>query len=145
MMNIQAIDKITEQFYAYISFNEEHYPEFDKLQELFFGAGKLINSNYDTPLDFTVQSYVQAVMHQIEDGNATFYAQQEISDNTEVFGNIAQRISIYEYSFTAETNQPWKRGVNYIQYIYSKGKWQIVSMLWNDEKESLVIPETYLL
>lgn len=145
MVNIQEIDKLTEQFYDCISFNEEHYPKFDHLQELFYGAGKLINNNYDKPLDFTVQSYVQALMHRIEEGDATFYAQQEISDNTEVFGNTAQRISVYEYSFTAETEQPWKRGVNFVQFIFTEGKWMIVSMVWTDEKEGLIIPETYLL
>lgn len=144
-MNIQEIDRLTRQFYDCVSFNEEHYPGIDKLPELFFGAGKLINNNYDKPMDFTVQSYMQAVMRQIEEGNASFYAQQEVSDNTEVFGSIAQRISVYEYSFTAETTQPWKRGVNYIQYIFYEGRWQIVSMIWNDEKEELAIPETYLL
>ncbi|WP_374164236.1 hypothetical protein [Arcticibacter sp. MXS-1] len=145
MINIQEIDKLTEQFYAAISFNQEHYPQFDHLQELFYGAGKLINNNYDQPIDFTVQSYAQAVMKQIEDGSSSFYSQQEISDNTEVFGNTAQRVSVYEYSFSAETSQPWTRGVNFIQYIYTEGQWRIVSMVWTDEKDDLVIPETYLL
>ncbi|PWG82050.1 hypothetical protein [Pararcticibacter amylolyticus] len=145
MINIQEIDKLTEQFYKGISFSQEHYPQFDQLGELFFGAGKLIDNNYDKPIDFTLQSYIQAVMRQIEDGNASFYSQQEISDTTEVFGNTAQRISVYEYSFTAETQQPWKKGVNYIQFIFTEGKWQIVSMVWTDETEEFSIPETYLI
>lgn len=145
MVNIQEIDHLTERFYSCISFNQEHYPSFDELQDLFYGAGKLINNNFDKPLDFTVQSYIQAMMRQIEEGNATFFAQQEISDNTEVFGNIAQRISVYEYSFAAETTQPWKKGVSYVQFIFTENKWQILSVIWNDEKEGLFIPETYLL
>lgn len=144
-MNIQEIDHLTSLFYSCISFNQEHYPKFDKLQELFYGAGKLINNNFDQPIDFTVQSYVQALMRQIEEGNAAFLSQQEISDTTEVFGNTAQRISVYEYSSLADTKAPWKRGVNFIQYIYDEGRWQIVSMVWTDEKEDLPIPEAYLL
>ena len=140
----QEIDNLTKKFYDSICFNPEHYPKFDQLQELFYGDGKLMNSNFDKPLEFTVQSYIQALMHQIEEGNAVFYVQQEISDLTEVFGKTAQRTSVYEYSFTPENTQPWKRGVNYIQYIFIEGKWKIVSMLWNDEKESLKIPEEYI-
>ncbi|MFD2163470.1 hypothetical protein ACFSJU_13765 [Paradesertivirga mongoliensis] len=143
-MTIHEIDKLTGQFYECICFKPEHYPKYDQLQELFYGDGKLINGNYDQPLEFTVQSYIQAIMHQIDDGNATFYSQQEISDVTEVFGKTAQRISVYEYSFTAENTAPWKRGVNYIQFILVSGEWKIVSMLWNDEKEELAIPEAYL-
>lgn len=145
MINIQHIDHLTENFYECICFNPEHYPKFDQLQELFYGAGKLINTNFDTPLDFTVQSYAQAMMHQIDEGNAEFYVQQEISDTTEVFGKIAQRISVYEYAFAVDTPQPWKRGVNYIQYIFTGGKWLITSMIWGDEKEGAEIPKTYLL
>ena len=143
-MTIPEIDQLTQQFYECICFNPEHYPKFDQLQELFYGDGKLINGNYDQPLEFTVQSYIQAIMHQIDDGNAVFYSQQEISDVTEVFGKTAQRISVYEYSSDPENVQPWKRGVNYIQFIFIDGNWKIVSMLWNDEKEELLIPEAYL-
>lgn len=145
MLKIQEIDHLTENFYDCISFNSEHYPKFDRLQELFYGAGKLINTNFDTPLDFTVQSYAQAIMHQIDEGNSNFYFQQEISDQTEIFGRIAQRISVYEYSFDVDTPQPWKRGVNYIQYIFINGKWLITSMIWSDEKADSKIPEAYLL
>jgi len=146
MINVQQLDHLTESFYECTSFNTEHYPQFDQLQELFYGDGKLMNCNYDEPMDFTVQSYVQAIMRQIEEGNASFYAQQEVSDITEVFGKTAQRISVYEYSFTAENTQPWKRGVNYIQYVLTDEGWKIISMIWSDEKEGVAeIPPTYLL
>ena len=145
MINIQEIDHLMQKFYECVCFHPEHYPKYDQLQELFYGDGKLMNCNYDTPIDFTVHSYTQAMMHQIEEGNATFYSQQELSDITEVFGRTAQRISVYEYAFEAEAVQPWKRGVNYVQFIFADGEWKIVSMIWSDEKEGVLIPETYLL
>jgi hypothetical protein len=144
-MTNQEIDHLTKRFYESICFNSERFPNIDLLPALFYGDGKLINGNYENPLEFTLSSYVQAMMHQIQEGNASFFSQQEIADTTEVFGNTAQRISVYEYSFSAEKNVPWKRGINYIQYIFSDGAWKIVSMLWNDEKETLRIPEEYLL
>lgn len=143
-MTFPEIDKLTQQFYECICFTPERFPKYDELQELFYGDGKLIDGNFYQPMEFTVQSYVQALMHQIADGNATFYSLQEISDVTEVFGKMAQRTSVYEYTYTVEPVHPWKRGVNYIQYIFVDGKWKIVSMLWNDEKEELMIPESYL-
>jgi hypothetical protein len=143
-MTSSEIDHVAASFYECLCFSPEHFPKYDQLQELFYGDGKLLNGNYDQPLEFTAQSYAQAMMQQIDNGNATFYSQQEISDVTEIFGKTAQRISVYEYSFTAETTQPWKRGVNYMQFIYIDNSWKIVSMLWNDEKEELKIPEAYL-
>lgn len=143
-MTIHEIDNLTRTFYDCLCFKEEHYPKYDRLQELFYGDGKMMNGNFDKPLEFTVQSYLQAIMHQIEKGNASFYSQQEISDQTEVFGNTAQRISVYEYSYTVSGTEPWKRGVNYMQFVLVDNVWKIVSMIWTDEKEGLQVPEEYI-
>lgn len=145
LINTQQIDHLTEKFYQCISFDQERYPNFDELQNLFFGAGKLINSNFDQPIDFTVQSFSQAMMQQIESGNVNFHSQQEIGDVTEIFGKIAQRISVYEYSNVRSVRQKWKRGVNYIQYIFTEDQWLITSMIWNDEKGDLVVPRLYMM
>ncbi|WP_207421407.1 hypothetical protein [Desertivirga brevis] len=142
MTNLQ-IDHLTQKFYESICFSHEKYPNLDQLQELFYGDGKLVNGNFDNPLEFTVQSYMQAIMHQIEEGNAEFYSIQEIADVTEVFGNTAHRVSVYEHASRPNSEQPWKRGVNYIQFIFNEGSWRIISMLWNDEKEGLKVPEEY--
>ncbi|WP_026898421.1 hypothetical protein [Daejeonella oryzae] len=143
-MTIQEIDHLTERFYQSISFNTEHFPNLDQLKELFFGDGKLINANFDQVLDFTVQTFSHSLMAQIESGNATHFTQQEISDQTEIFGIIAQRISVYEYTSSAISNGKWKQGVNYIQYLNVHGKWLITSMIWKDESPDLSIPESYL-
>ncbi|HEY1023590.1 MAG TPA: hypothetical protein VGE26_00380 [Sphingobacteriaceae bacterium] len=144
LVNTQAIDHLTEEFYRCISFNQEHFPNFDRLKELFYGSGNLINNNFEKPVEFTVQSFAQALMQQIEAGNTDFHSQQEIGDVTEFFGKIAQRISVYEHSNTKDASVKWKRGVNYIQYIFTD-RWQITSMIWSDETEGVTVPQVYLL
>lgn len=143
-MNLQDIDHLTERFYQGVSFNTEHFPNFDQVQELFSGSGKLINNSSNPPVDFTVQTYAHSIMSQIEAGDASYFVQQEISDKTEIFGNMAQRISVFEYSFVKNTPD-WQRGVNFIQYICTDSKWLITSMIWTFEKESLPIPDKYLI
>ena len=142
-MNLQDIDHLTERFYQGVSFNTEHFPNFDLVQELFFGSGNLINNSSNPPVEFTVQTFAHSIMSQIETGDASYFVQQEIADKTEIFGNMAQRISVFEYSFVKDTPN-WQRGVNYIQYICTDSKWLIISMIWTFEKESLLIPDKYL-
>jgi hypothetical protein len=142
-MITQEIDHLTERFYQSVCFSTEHYPNIDQLQEIFFGSGKLINNNLDHPVDFTVQTFAHAMMAQIETGDANYFVQQEIADKTEIFGNMAQRISVFEYSFVKDTPN-WKRGVSYIQYICINTKWLIISVIWTFEKEGLIIPEKYM-
>jgi len=142
-MITQDIDHLTERFYESVCFSAEHFPNFDQLQDLFYGSGKLINNNFEPPVDFTVQTFSHAIMAQIEAGEADYFVQQEIGDKTEIFGNMAQRISVFEYSFVKDTPN-WKRGVSYLQYICLGGKWLIISVIWTFEKEGLVIPEKYM-
>ncbi|MXV50631.1 hypothetical protein GS399_06570 [Pedobacter sp. HMF7647] len=143
-MTIQNIDHLTESFYKSISFDQEHYPNFDLLQDLFLGTGNLLNNTFEKPLEFTVQSFAQAMMQQIEAGNTSFFAQQEIADKTEIFGKIAQRRSVYEYSFKREQIERWPRGVNYIEYVFKNERWFITSMVWCDETDLCKIPEEWL-
>ncbi len=144
MLNIQMIDKLAKDFYRCISFHQEHFPQFDQLEELFHGTGKLINNNYDQPIHFTVQSYSQAIMNQIEKDADLYLFQKEVSATTEVFGKNAQRISVYEY-LDSEDNELPKRGVNFMQFINDGKNWKIVSMIWNDESQAEPVPEAYLL
>lgn len=139
----QEIDHLTERFYESICFNAEHYPNFDRLQELFYGSGTLINNNTDLPIEFTVQTFAHAITARIEAGDADYFMQQEIGDQTEIFGNMAQRRSVFEYS-SVKDNLNWKRGISYFQYICINQKWLIISTIWAYEKEGLKIPDSYL-
>lgn len=139
----QEIDHLTERFYESVCFNAEHFPNVDQLQELFYGSGILINNNSEVPIEFTVQTFAHFMMAQIESGESDYYVQQEISDKTEIFGTMAQRISVFEYSFVKDTPN-WKRGVSFLQYVYIKGEWLIVSIIWTYEKEGVKIPASYL-
>lgn len=141
---VQKIDHLTENFYLFKGFDAEHYPNVSALQELFFGDGHLVDSSYEQPLEFTLGSFTQALMKQIEAGLATFFVQQEIADNTQIFGNIAQRLSVYEYTNTKDAQVKWKRGINMIQYIFREDKWSISAMIWQDETADFPIPENYL-
>lgn len=145
MIHIQEIDHLTERYYQSVSFNKEHYPNYDMLQNIFYGAGSIINNNFDAPIEFTIESFSQALSNQIEKGNSEYFVQQEISDTTEIFGKIAQRVSVYEYSSSELPDQQWKKGINYIQYIFIDNQWKITSMVWQDEKEEAKIPEELLM
>lgn len=141
---IQLIDHVTEHFYLYKGFDAEHFPNMDALRELFFGEGHLLDHSFAQSIEFTLSSFVQALMKQIDAGNATFFVQQEIADQTEVHGNMAQRMSVYEYSNTRDATVKWRRGLSLIQFILKEDKWLISSIIWCDESKDFKIPEDWL-
>jgi len=139
-MNTRAIDYVTEDFYESLSFMDGEMPDLETVKELFYADGLLINNTFGKPKKFTVQSFTEDLDEQIEDGRLTQFMQRELYSKTEIFGKIAQRISVYEYSLSYHETNNRVKGINYIQFILTDDAWRITSMAWNDESENYKVP-----
>ena len=143
-MSIIEIDFLTKDFYKAISFQNEETPDFAPVKILFYGDGILINNSFSKPISFTAEMFIQALESQVASGNMSQFMQREIHSKTEVFGKVANRISVYEYTFADHPMERLPRGINFIQYVQIEGNWRILSMAWSDENESHIIPSKYL-
>jgi len=143
-MNQRGIDYITEDFYESLSFQDGEMPDLETVKELFYENGLLINNSFSKPVIFTVDEYIQSFESQIADGSMLQFMQRELYSETEVFGKVAQRLSVYEYSFTYHETTNAPRGINYIQFILDNDHWRITSMAWADQNENHQIPAEYL-
>ena len=144
-MSITEIDYLTKDFYQAISFGQSPPPDFTPVKILFYGAGILINNSFSKPITFTAESFVNAMESQVADGAIEQFMQRELHANTEIFGKVAHRISIYEYNFADHEMPKLPRGINFIQFVQIDGHWRILSMAWADENENHLIPEEYLI
>ncbi len=144
MINTRAIDYVTEDFYESLCFMDGERPDTDTIRSLFFGDGLLVNNTFGKPITYTANQFADTIEDQVESGRLTQYMQRELFSKTEIFGRVAQRISVYEYSFSYYEDQNLPRGINYIQFIQDDDNWLITSMAWNDEKENNRIPEELL-
>jgi hypothetical protein len=139
-MNTRAIDFITEDFYECLSFMESELPDLETVQELFYPPGLLINMSFGNPISYTADEFTSALAEQIEEGQLTQFMQRELHAKTEIFGKLARRTSVYEYSLVYSEMENLPRGVNYIQYIQVGDLWRISSMIWNDENANYRLP-----
>jgi hypothetical protein len=144
MMNPRAIDYVTEEFYESLSFQDGEVPDLDSVKILFYGDGLLINNSFGKPIAYTAESFTQTLESQIAEGMLKQFMQRELYAKTEIFGKVAQRISVYEYNFSDYQTDNLPRGINYIQFIQTDDSWLITSMAWADENENYQIPEEYL-
>ena len=65
----------------------------------------------------------------------------EIGRSVLEFGNIAHAWSAYEARRSLADAKPERRGVNSIQlYRNERGQWQIMSMIWDNERAGLRLP-----
>jgi hypothetical protein len=65
----------------------------------------------------------------------------EIGRRIDLFGNIAQVWSAYEARSALSDARPERRGINSIQLFKDPAGWRIVSMIWDNERDGLSLPE----
>jgi len=139
-MSTRAIDFITEDFYESLSFMDGELPDLETVRSLFYGDGLLINNSSGQAVKYTAESFIKEIEEQIEDGWLLQFMQRELYSKTEIFGRVAQRTSVYEYSYSYYETDNLPKGINYIQFIQDGDNWRITSMAWNDESENYRIP-----
>jgi hypothetical protein len=143
-MNTRAIDYVTEDFYESLSFQDGEMPDLETVQTLFYADGLLVNNSFGSPIKFTAASFIQSLETQIAEGKLLQFMQRELYSKTEIFGRVAQRLSVYEYSFSYHDIEDLPRGINYIQFVQDDDNWRITSMAWNDENENYRIPMEFI-
>jgi len=72
------------------------------------------------------------------------FFERSIANRVEEFGNLIQVWSTYESRHAENDSQPFTRGINSIQIVHSRGRFWIASVLWDDERPGLTLPEKYL-
>ena len=143
-MSTRAIDYVTEDFYESLSFQDGEMPDLETVTGLFYDDGLLINNSFGKPAKFTAETFTYSLETQIADGTLKQFMQRELYSQTEIFGKVAQRISVYEYSFSDQETDDLPRGINYIQFVQVNDNWCISSMAWSDESENYRIPAEFL-
>jgi hypothetical protein len=74
----------------------------------------------------------------------TSFREIEVAEITEVFGNVAHRLSTYVKSGRMDGAAIDGRGVISTQFIRTPDGWRMSSMAWDDERPGLAIPARYL-
>lgn len=71
----------------------------------------------------------------------TGFYEIELGSEVRIFGNIAHVWSAYEARTALDDETPERRGINSIQLLKDPdGKWRIISMIWDNEREGLSLP-----
>ena len=72
------------------------------------------------------------------------FFERSIANRVEEFGNLVHVWSTYESRHAADDPKPFTRGINSIQIVHARGRYWVASILWDDERPGLTLPEKYL-
>jgi hypothetical protein len=139
--DVASIDAILGALYDVISGSAGEARDWDRMRSLFHPGARLIPTR-PTPAGgaearvLTLQEWI--------DGATPYFAREgfherEIGRRVERYGNVAHAFSAYE-SVRAPAEAPFARGVNSIQLLRDGGRWWVVTIFWDAEREGNPVP-----
>ena|SRR6266576_5233941 len=134
---------LMDAFFAAVSFEEGSAPAYERLRELVLPGGLLIRNTGEAPEIATVDAFIAPRQALVESGELTSFAEFETHAITEVFGQVAHRLSTYGKRGVTNGEPFEGAGVISTQFVLTRGGWRISSMAWDDERPGLEIPERY--
>jgi hypothetical protein len=134
------IDRLADSFFELFS-NRDGAPVLDRIFDLFVPNGLIAKCTGPDPEISTLQEFIAPRQELLTNGTLTDFAESETSERTQIFGNIAQRLSTYQKSGCLNGVPFSTRGVKTFQFVRARTGWRILSVTWDDEREGLAIEE----
>ncbi len=149
----ESVDALIAALYDVISGPAGKPRDWDRFRSLFLPDGRLGVIRHAAPaadgrpahpddvVFLTPQDYI--------DRDAPFFKtegffERGIANRVEEFGNLVSVWSTYESRHSADDPKPFVRGINSLQIVKAQGRYWVASIIWDDERSGLTLPEKYL-
>ena len=133
---------LTAGFFDAVTFAPGERPAYDAIRDLFIPQGLLIK-NIGEPDITTVDEFIAPRQALVDSGELTEFEEGELAQVTELFGNVAHRMSTYFKRGVQGGVRFEARGVISTQFVFTPSGWRMSSMAWDDERPGLVMPDRY--
>ena len=137
----QELDSLSTRFFRAVSFEPGDKPAYDDIHSLFITAGLLIKNTASTPEISTIAGFIAPRQALVDSGALTRFKEWELSEITQVFGNIAHRYSAYGKAGTMNGEAFEARGMISTQFVKTPEGWKMSAMAWDDERPGLSLPD----
>lgn len=137
----QAIDALVRAFFAVFDNRGGRRPRLGELHELCLPECVITKSE---PSGLTVtglEAFIAPRAELLSGGRLVEFFEEETSGRTDLFGGIAQRISVYRKSGVLDGIAFHARGMKALQFVRTADGWRISAVAWEDERPGLPIPE----
>ena len=147
--DVASIDAIIRALYESVSFSPGGQPDYDRLRSLFHPGARLIPVSGDKDASVAVLDVETLIIKSREyvvlaGQERMGFVEKEITRRVDAFGRIVHVFSTYEsHNGTADPG-PVQRGINSIQLVKDDDRWLVLTILWDVEKPTDLIPPTYL-
>jgi hypothetical protein len=147
-VDTQTVEALVTALYQAISRLPGELPDWERMRPLFISGARIIAPAPEggPPPVMTFAQFVQRVNEAVQKAGSADrgFHEQEAANRTETFGNIAHVWSTYESRYGPLDAEPFSRGINSFQLVRHSGRWWVVTIFWDVERDGHPIPERYL-
>lgn len=130
----KQIDQITTAFFRAFTNKGGRTPEVAVMHQLFIPEGRVISNTGAAPVIYNLQQFVEPREKLLTDGSLTDFEEEELSERTEIFGNIAHRFSLYRKTGVLDGKAFETKGMKAMQFLNTPEGWKLSFVAWDDEK-----------
>jgi len=134
------IHRLINDYFSVFSNKGGARPKLERLQDMFIKEGLIIKNTGPVPEVYDLQQFISPRERILNDGTLREFTEEEVSERTDIFGNIAQRISFYRKSGVLSGQAFQGRGVAISQLVRTADGWKLSSLAWDDEREGFALP-----
>ena len=151
--DVDSVGHLVAALYNVISGPAGQPRDWDRFRSLFLPEGRLGAIRADAPATTDQPARKSDIVFRTPEGyverddpyfKTHGFFERSIANRVEEFGNLVHVWSTYESRHAADDAKPFTRGVNSIQIVHAQGRYWLASVLWDDERPGLRLPEKYL-
>jgi hypothetical protein len=151
--DVDSVEHLVSSIYDVISGSAGKPRDWDRFRALFLPDGRLGVIRPDAPAKDDVAARKSDVFFRTPElyaeRNEPYFKtngffERGIANRIEEFGNLIQVWSTYESRHAEADVKPFARGINSFQIVHAQGRYWIASIMWDDERPGLTLPQKYL-
>jgi hypothetical protein len=146
--DVDTVDHLLTSLYDVISGPAGKPRDWDRFRSLFMPDGRLAVIRSDAQATSKGDAVFLSPEMYVARDDSYFkthgFFERGIANRVEEFGNLVQVWSTYESRRVENDQQPFARGVNSLQIVHAEGRFWIASIIWDEERPGVTLPEKYL-
>ncbi|MFE9214803.1 DUF4440 domain-containing protein [Streptomyces lavendulae] len=130
-MSKTEIDALTAEFFAAFDNRDGGGADVARLRRLVLPGGVIVKTGPEFKA-YTLEEFIEPRERLLKDGRLVGFSEWEVSERTEIEGDIASRFGEYRKSGTLDGEPFEGGGTKTIQFVRTPQGWRIAAFSWYD-------------
>jgi hypothetical protein len=144
-MSINDFEALTARLYEQVGRPRDD-AGWDAIRPLYHPRATLVRTGVDDngkrfALAMTLDEYIANVKQLLADVE---FSEVELFQRVDEFGNVARLASVYEFRYRGGGEDRNGRGVNFFNLVNDGRGWQVMNMVWDNERHGLSLHDAGL-